>query len=71
MDAKRKWLRAFVILGLLLTPVMAYLEDGMRAAVVSAVTILLVVLCAAVAVFVSRTSESDSDPPTPAEPWQT
>jgi predicted membrane channel-forming protein YqfA (hemolysin III family) len=71
MDAKRKWLRAFIILGLLLTPVMAYLEDGMRAAVVSAVTILLVVLCAAVAVFVSRAPESDSDPPTPAEPWET
>jgi len=65
MFANRKWLRVLIVLGLLLTPVMAYLDGGMREAVISAATILLVVVCAAAAVYAMRdsTSDPDSTPP--------
>jgi hypothetical protein len=67
MFSKRHWLRFFIVLGMIFAPVMAYLDGGMREAVLSAVTILVVVLCAAGAVYAMRDSQSDDDSPEPSE----
>jgi hypothetical protein len=76
MFANRTWLRICIVAGFILTPVWVMLEEGVGIAVVSAVTTLLVLFCAAVAVYTTRTSESepDSDDPSidasPPEPWR-
>jgi hypothetical protein len=76
MFANRTWLRVCIVAGFILAPVWVMLEEGVGMAVVSAVTTLLVLFCAAVAVYTTRTSESeaDSDDPSidssPPEPWR-
>ncbi|HEX4143203.1 MAG TPA: hypothetical protein VHY91_06610 [Pirellulales bacterium] len=68
MFANRKWLRFCVVAAFVLTPIWVMLEEGASMAVVSIVSTLLVLLCAAGAVYTARDSQSDADAALPLDP---
>ena len=61
MFVRRTWLRVCIVLGFVLMPAWVMLEEGVRMGVVSAVTTLLVVICAVAAVYTSGSTQSDDD----------